>query len=217
MDDVKLSGEQSPAERRPHRGRTPQKESRDDWQTPPSFLDGLRQRWRFALDAACSLDNAVALLGLTAEHSGLAHNWHPACGVGTQLHPTPPAARGSAVAVWCNPPYGYRGRMSRTFVARGAEQARDVCGPAGLDLVMLLGATPDVRWFHECVLGGPNPCDEVWFTQGRLAFIDPDRGEAARQNTGGSALLVWRAGWRRPGGPFLGSLRRDGRPAGGAW
>lgn len=216
MDDVKLSGEQSPAERRPHRGRTSEAESRDDWQTPPSFLDGLRQRWWFALDAACSLDNAVALHGLTAEHSGLAHDWRPANGLETQ-HTAPPALPGAMPAVWCNPPYGYRGKLSRAFVARGAQQARDVCGPAGLDLVMLLGATPDVRWFHECVLGGAWPASEVWFTQGRLAFIDPDRGEAAGQNTGGSTLLVWRAGWRRPGGPFLGSLRRDGVPAGGAW
>ena len=216
MTVLSLTGEQLPAERRPHRGKVPKTESRDDWQTPPSFLDGLRQRWRFVLDAACSLDNAVAPLGLTAKRSALSTSWRLANGVRTNTKP-PPSMPGAVKAVWCNPPYGYRGTLARDFVARGVTQARDACSGAGLDLVMLLGATPDVRWFHECVLGEPWPCDEVWFTRGRLSFIDPDRGEAAGQNTTGSVLLVWRAGWRRPGGPFVGSLRKDGVPAGGAW
>jgi len=217
MTDLNLTGEQSPDERRPHRGKVPKTESRDDWQTPPPFLDGLRQRWRFELDAACDLHNAVAAHGLTAERSALSTAWSPSNGLAAAVQ-VPPSMLGAVPAVWCNPPYGHRGALARDFAARAVGQARDVCGPAGRDVVMLLGSTPDVRWFHECALGGPWPCDEIWFTRGRLSFIDPDRGEAASQNTTGSALLVWRDGWRRPGGPFVGSIGKDGTPlAGGAW
>jgi len=203
----------------PHRGRAATAASRDDWQTPPGFLDGLRQRWRFVLDAACEQHNAVAELGLASpKRDALAVHWLRSNGLRTGCD-VPPSMPGAGEAVWCNPPYGRRGELSRAFVAKAAEQAREICGPAGLDVVMLLAATPDVRWFHDVALHSEHGCDEVWFTRGRLAFVHPLTGEPARNNGGGSVLLVWRAGWTpRQGAPFLGSIRKDGVPTGaGGW
>lgn len=196
---------------RAYRGDAATVHSRDDWQTPPSFLAGLRTRWRFVLDAACSRDNAVAPLGIPAELDGLVTPWDPAHGVATGGRG--PAQDQGAPAVWCNPPYGRKGELSRAFVARGGQQAVEVCRPLGLDVVMLLGATTDVRWFHEVALHPDVGCDEVWFTKGRLGFVDPSNGKSARNNVTGSVLLVWRATtWLQ--GPALGSVGKDGLPLG---
>lgn len=213
---VTLQAEPLPAELQPHRGKAAGAQSRDDWQTPPEFLAGLGQRWRFVLDAACSLDNAVAEHGLTPGLDGLAAPWLVRAANRTHAQAKAPAP-GARDAVWCNPPYGRKGELSRAFVAKGAQEAYAACGSA-LDVVMLLAATPDVRWFHDVALSDDLGCSEVWFTRGRLAFVNPSTGQPARNNGGGSVLLVWRAGWRRPGAPFLGSLGRDGLPAGkGGW
>ena len=186
-----------------HRGKAATDASRDDWQTPGTLLAGLRKRWAFELDAACSTANAVAGYGLTGEvgTDALAIDWTCANAVRTDG----PEAGHGAPAVWCNPPFGRRGVMVRRFVARAAQQARDVCGPAGLDVVVLAPGTPGVRWVH------------VWLVDGRLSFVHPETGQAVAGNPVGSMLLVWRAGWRRPGPPMLGSLGRDGMPACGAW
>jgi phage N-6-adenine-methyltransferase len=198
-----------------HRGKAATEASRDDWQTPGTLLAGLRQRWMFALDAACSVENAVSYRGLTGEpgFDALASDWRPLSGIRTG-RPLPSPAPG-CWAVWCNPPFGRRGEMVRAFVARAAQQARDVCGPMGLDVVMLAPGTPGVRWVHDHALGGPRPVDEVWMVDGRVAFVHPDTGQPVPGNPVGSMLLVWRAGWRRPGAPMVGSLGRNGTPRGG--
>ena len=91
-----------------------------------------------------------------------------------------------------------------------------MCGPCGLDVVMLLPGTPGVAWMHDAVLGGAYPASEVWFTRGRLSFAHPETGEAVSNNPVSSTLVVWRAGWRARGAaPLVGSLGRDGRPTGG--
>lgn len=217
-DGLVLVGDQTPDERQPHRGKAQSEASRDDWQTPPEFLDGLRQRWRFVLDAACQQHNAVAELGLTSpKRDALAVHWLCSNGLPTGRD-VPPSMPGAREAVWCNPPYGRRGKLARDFVGKAAMEAQGACG-AGLDVVLLMAATPDVAWFHDAVLSPHIGCDEVWFTKGRLAFVHPLTGEPARNNGGGSVLLVWRAGWTpRTGAPFLGSLGKDGVPTGqGGW
>lgn len=200
--------------RKPHRAAAATVESRDDWRTPPDFLDGLRERWRFELDAACSVENAVAPFGLTAERDALVESWRPHRGVATHMG-WPDFGQAFTRAVWCNPPYGRKGRLARAFVGRAVHQAAEVCGPLGLDVVMLLPGTPGVAWMHDAVLGGDHPASEVWFTRGRLSFVHPETGEAVSNNPVSSTLVVWRAGWRAPGAPLVGSLGRDGRPVGG--
>jgi len=217
-EQVPLLGGALPAELQPHRGKAATPKSRDDWQTPPEFLCGLRQRWRFVLDAACELHNAVADLGLAApQRDALGVDWLCCNGVETGRTP-PPSMPGARKAVWCYPPYGRRGALARSFVGKAAMEAQGACGRR-YDVVLLMAATPDVSWFHDAVLSPHIGCDEVWFTKGRLAFVHPDTGEPARNNGGGSVLLVWRAGWTpRTGAPFLGSISKDGTPSGaGGW
>jgi len=213
---VTVDGEQTTFDRLRRVGSKPEMASRDDWRTPCEFVDGLRQRWRFAVDAACDSQNSVAMFGITAAQDALCVDWWDRAAM-MQL-PEAPEAAGRPAAVWCNPPYGRRGQLSRAFVGRAAQQARDVCGPAGVDVVLLLAATPDVRWFHAAIVGDL-ACDEIWFTKGRLAFTDPRTGKPATGNVTGSVLLVWRAGWTpRQGAPFLGSIGKDGVPTGaGGW
>lgn len=202
-----------PARHWPHRGVASTAASRDDWQTPAELMDGLRGRWHFVLDAACSLGNALAQRGLTAECDALSVPWADEYAVTTQMHPA--HYDGGHRAVWCNPPYGRKGQLARAFAARGMHEAAETCGPMGADVVMLLPATPAARWMHDAVLGGPYPASEVWFTRGRLSFVHPVSGLPMHGNPVGSVLVVWRAGWRAPGGPLVGSIGRDGEPAGG--
>ena len=108
----------------------------DERITPDEIFLPLNEVHRFTLDAAASPANAKCPNYFTLENSGLDASW-------------------AFQSVWCNPPYG---RGIKDWVLKASQHYDEV--------VMLLPARVDTKWFHEIVL----PNADVEFIKGRLKF-----------------------------------------------
>ena len=145
--------------------------TKDDWRTPITLFRRLDGRFRFTGDACASDLNALCDNFFTEKTDALNSHWG---GLGSR--------------VFMNPPYS----RCYEFMARAWRAVRD----REVDVVVaLVPSTCEVRWFHEFVLG---KASEVWFTRGRIHFVNPITDEAAQSNVVGSAVVVWdgaRNGW----------------------
>ncbi len=114
------------------------------WRTPPDFYERLDAEFGFTLDAAASVDNALAPRFFTETVDGLRQDWNG--------------------SVWCNPPYG---RTIGRWLAKGRREAER--GSAEV-VVMLVPARTDTSYWHEHVMRA----DEVRLVAGRLCFSGGD-------------------------------------------
>lgn len=119
----------------------------DDWATPQELFDRLNAYHNFDLDAAASSMNHKVdnWLGLDhpdpARKDGLTAEW-------------------DGQHVWLNPPYG---RILNQWVAKAADHAyRNKA-----EVVLLLPARTDTRWFHDYCIH-----HAVEFIRGRVKFGD---------------------------------------------
>ena len=118
----------------------------DDWATPQALFDRLNAYHQFDLDAAASSTNHKVdnWLGLdhpdSARRDGLTADW-------------------DGERVWLNPPYG---RILNEWVAKASHHALK-----GNEVVLLLPARTDTRWFHDYCL-----MHAVEFIRGRVKFGD---------------------------------------------
>lgn len=123
------------------------------WQTPPDFLDLVRQVAHIALDPCTTAANPTKALNFFTEaDDGLALRWD----TGTH-HP-----RG---LVYVNPPYG---RALPAWADKVAQEAAN-----GLELLVLVPARVDTRWFRKL----QTELDVVLFWSGRIKFVDPATGK----------------------------------------
>ncbi len=111
--------------------------------TPQAFYDLLDAEFHFDLDAAATKENAKCPVYLTKEDNALAVDW-----------------LGYGKNIFVNPPYG-RG------IGAWVEKAYSTC-QRGANVVMLLPARVDTKWFHRWIYGYA----EVRFICGRLKFGD---------------------------------------------
>ena len=113
----------------------------DDWATPQYLFDEWDAKYRFDLDAAASMTNHKCSNWFGLDHpdsqrrDGLAQDW-------------------IAKSVWVNPPYG---RVLNDWVGHASKQRTQV--------VMLLPARTDTRWFHSYCIN-----QKVTFIKGRVKF-----------------------------------------------
>lgn len=113
----------------------------DDWATPIELFNQLNEQHNFDIDVAASSTNH-----LCDEWRGLDH---------------PDESKRNGLTsewfghVWCNPPYG---RGIKDWVLKASQHYDQV--------VMLLPARTDTKWFHEIVL----PNADVEFIKGRLKY-----------------------------------------------
>jgi phage N-6-adenine-methyltransferase len=114
--------------------------NKEDWGTPQELFDRLDAEYHFTLDAASTDENAKCLRHYTPEHSGLEADW-----------------RGETV--FLNPPYG---RDTPKWVAKAAHEALK----PHTQVVMLLPARTDTRWFHDYLYRRAR----ITFLKGRLKF-----------------------------------------------
>ena len=110
----------------------------DQWATPQDFFDRLNEEFHFTLDACADETNHKCDRYFTKEQNGLVQDW-------------------SCETVFCNPPYG---RSIGHWVRKAFEEA------AHTQVVMLLPARTDTRWFHDYIYQKA----EVRFIRGRLKF-----------------------------------------------
>ena len=127
-----------------------------EWATPQSFFDALNREFSFTLDPCSTHDNAKCEKHYTKEDDGLSKNW------GGEM-------------VFCNPPYG---RELPKWVKKCYEESRHA------DVVMLIPARTDTRWFHDYIYGKA----EIRFIKGRLKF-----GNAKQSAPFPSMVVIYRA------------------------
>lgn len=128
-----------------HRTASKDAGSRDDWCTPECVLERVRAVGTIALDpCTSSLNPAGATYALTADDDGLQAKWLLEGG-GTGL-------------VYVNPPYS----QMKAWAAKIAEES------ARCEIVSLIAARPDSRWFDELVW---QTAGAVCFWKGRLRFV----------------------------------------------
>lgn len=145
--------------------------TKDDWQTPVQLFKKLDNRFSFTGDACASADNALSSRFFTEKTDALRSNWSDL-----------------GDSVFINPPYS----KSHEFVARSWRAVRD--GEVKR-VVAVVPSTCEVRWFHDYVIG---KASEIWFTKGRINFINPETGSEGQSNVVGTAIIVWdgaRVGW----------------------
>ena len=113
----------------------------NEWATPQDFYTKINKEFNFTLDVASTPKNAKCRRYFTKKHNGLSQSWNNE-------------------TVWCNPPYG---REIGKWVKKASE-AREG------QVVMLIPARTDTRYFHEYIYNKPNV--EIRFLKGRLKFGD---------------------------------------------
>jgi phage N-6-adenine-methyltransferase len=116
----------------------------DNWATPKDLWNQLNEVHRFDVDAAASQSNHLCAKWYGLDHEdesrrdGLAVQW-------------------DGDSVWINPPYG---RVIKDWTQAALDHYRQ-----GANVVMLLPARTDTRWFHDhCKQGN------IEFIKGRLKF-----------------------------------------------
>lgn len=127
-----------------------------EWATPQSFFDALNREFSFTLDPCSTHENAKCEKHYTKEDDGLSKNW-------------------GGEVVFCNPPYG---RELPKWVKKCYEESRHA------DVVMLIPARTDTRWFHDYIYGKA----EIRFIKGRLKF-----GNAKQSAPFPSMVVIFRA------------------------
>lgn len=109
----------------------------DDWPTPLDFFNTLDEEFNFTLDPCSSKENAKCPTFFTKEDDGLAQPWDD--------H-----------VVFMNPPYG---RDIGKWMKKAYESS------ASSDVVCLVPARTDTKWWHEYAMKGT-----IRFVKGRLKF-----------------------------------------------
>lgn len=127
-----------------------------EWATPQGFFDTLNREFSFTLDPCSTHENAKCEKHYTKEDDGLSQNW-------------------GGEKVFCNPPYG---RELPKWVKKCYEESRHA------DVVMLIPARTDTRWFHDYIYGKA----EIRFIKGRLKF-----GNAKQTAPFPSMVVIYRA------------------------
>ena len=127
-----------------------------EWATPQSFFDALNREFSFTLDPCSTHENTKCEKHYTKEDDGLSQNW-------------------GGEVVFCNPPYG---RELPKWVKKCYEESRHA------DVVMLIPARTDTRWFHDYIYGKA----EIRFIKGRLKF-----GNAKQSAPFPSMVVIYRA------------------------
>lgn len=113
----------------------------DDWATPLELFEQLDAKYNFKLDAAASSYNHLCANWFGLDHpdplkrNGLTAEWN------------------DYGKVWCNPPYG-----------RGIADWVNKAFQCNNQVVMLLPARTDTRWFHDLLDYG----SQITFIKGRL-------------------------------------------------
>lgn len=111
----------------------------DEWETPDDLFRAIDAEFHFTLDACALPSNAKCSNYFTQEDDGLSQKL--------------------GGVVWCNPPYG---RQIQLWV----EKAYIAAKAGAADVVMLLPARTDTRWFHDFIYGKA----EIRFIRGRIKF-----------------------------------------------
>ena len=130
---------------------------RQTWRTPDTLFDGLHSEFNFTLDAAANAWDSKCDKYISPDEDSLITPW------------------GHGQIIWCNPPFAQvMPWMKKALVEQTNRN----------DIVFLLKAATDTRWFHQYVI----PYAEWWLFDGRVHFEPPPGIKASTPSFG--AMLV---------------------------
>ena len=120
------------------------KSEKQDWQTPPEFLELVRRVGPIALDPCTTDENPCGATNafFTAEYTGLVPDWRAIADGGL---------------IYCNPPYS----DMDAWAAKIADE-----GMRGCEIISLTPARTDTRWFRRMCTA-----DQMCFWRGRIKFV----------------------------------------------
>lgn len=146
--------------------------ARQDWGTPPSFLDWLAREfgWMPTLDAAASDHNAKAECFFTIEEDGLNQPW--------------------SGDVWLNPPFGSELPYWLSKCRQEFEHPMKITGERLDSIWCLIPARTDTKWFHEIVVP---TATRIYLIKGRFNFRF-DAAIAGANAPFPSMLVIWDCG-----------------------
>ena len=139
----------------------------DVWHTPPELFRVLDQEFRFDLDAACSIFNALCGQWLTEEDDALKQPWY-------------------GRSVYCNPPYSLLG----PFVERAWQQ----CQAQKNTVVLLIPAYTDPGYWWDVIVPF---ADEIRFLRGRVSFLENGQSRQSARFPSVVVVFRWRTGVAR--------------------
>lgn len=122
----------------------------DAWATPQDFFDKINSIYSFDIDVCAEPDTAKCSHYFTKEMNALEIDWKAE---GDRFFDASPTC-------FMNPPYG---RQIGVFIKKAYEESLKGC-----EVVCLLPARTDTKWFHEYCKKG-----EIEFIKGRLKFGTP--------------------------------------------
>lgn len=138
---------------------------RQEWRTPPNFLNALAQEFAVDIDVAASPDNAVAPRYITRAQDGLGEPWFP----------------GGVRVAWCNPGF----RSLGLWVDKAI---REVTARPGCVALVMGTAAPSTAWWARALGAGA----EIRLLAPRVQFRPPP-GIRPSSNAHENALLVLRS------------------------
>jgi len=138
---------------------------KDDWQTPPALLANIKAALGdIDLDPCPGKDTYIGRMNYY-EHDGYdgrAEAWFG--------------------RVFVNPPFSKKKRWTEKVVEEYLSGRTDV-------ILLVTPDSTDVQsWFHGDIV--PH-ADYVWFSEGRVSYIDPETGKTAGSPTFGTAISVF--------------------------
>jgi len=136
-------------------------QEKDRWQTPPEIVEILQRHLNIDCDPCAGPNTTIGQTNwsIVRGEDGLSRNW------------------GQYDVLYVNPPFSEKNE----WIEKAVSEMENI------ELIVLL--TPDSTdvqsWWHGQIV--PN-ADHIWFSNGRISYIDPDTGEEAGSPTFGTAL-----------------------------
>jgi len=150
-------------------GAKPERDLRQEWETPPELFDAVNAMARVWRDICASIDNRKVERYFNTSDDALKIDWFDE---GLRfIH-----------GVWCNPPFG----DMASWLAKAYEQVQKY--PNGVAWV-LSPVDTSTRWWHDYA----TKAAEIWYLTPRVKFIPPSPDiKASNGPAGAHCLLVYR-------------------------
>lgn len=140
-------------------------ELRQEWRTPPDFIQVIQREFTLGVDVAASADNCVVPKYYNQEMNGLHQRWF--------VDPV--------TCAWCNPGFSSIG----AWVDKAITEVSLV--PSATAILMVL-ASPSTKWWAQAEQNGA----EIRLLAPRVQFLPPP-GIKPSSNARENALLIFRS------------------------
>jgi len=145
---------------------TEQQFDRNTWQTPKYVFNAMNRKYRFDIDGAADVKNALCEMYITKSEDITDRRTQNRIPAGSRI--------------WINPPYSDPMPFVRAAI--------DLMTERDCVVVMLLPADKTTRWFKTALLSATEVIDVVG---GRINFVNPVTQKEVKGNSKGSMFVIF--------------------------